>query len=93
MAAIISLSKAMNLDVTSEGVETAAQVAQLQGMGCDTGQGYFFAKPMSDVDMEKQLLSVRTDILEESDLLFGDSFEDLMDSILKWNNEQPRKIA
>ena len=57
VAAIISLSKALRLDITSEGVETAEQVAQLQGLGCDTGQGYFFAKPMAGVDMEARLKS------------------------------------
>ena len=55
VAAIISLSRAMHLNITSEGVETAEQVVQLQGLGCDTGQGYFFAKPMPGEDMEARL--------------------------------------
>jgi EAL domain-containing protein (putative c-di-GMP-specific phosphodiesterase class I) len=34
------------MNVVAEGVETAAQVASLQEMGCEYGQGYFFARPL-----------------------------------------------
>jgi EAL domain-containing protein (putative c-di-GMP-specific phosphodiesterase class I) len=44
--ATIAFARAFGLDVTGEGVETAEQLAQLLEMGCDTGQGYYFAKPM-----------------------------------------------
>ena len=30
--------------MTAESVETAAQCAHLHGLGCDTGQGWFFAR-------------------------------------------------
>ena len=46
VAAIIMLSKALHLDVTGEGVETVEQATQLQGLGCQIGQGYFFARPL-----------------------------------------------
>jgi diguanylate cyclase (GGDEF)-like protein/PAS domain S-box-containing protein len=45
--AVISLAKALELHVVAEGVETAQQMEQLKGMGCDLGQGYYFAKPSS----------------------------------------------
>ena len=44
--AIIMLCRAMNLNVTGEGIETSEQLAQLRAMGCDYGQGYLFAKPI-----------------------------------------------
>jgi diguanylate cyclase (GGDEF)-like protein/PAS domain S-box-containing protein len=44
--AVISLAKALELHVVAEGVETAQQMEQLKGMGCDLGQGYYFAKPL-----------------------------------------------
>jgi diguanylate cyclase (GGDEF)-like protein/PAS domain S-box-containing protein len=44
--AVISLAKALNLHVVAEGVETAQQMKQLKDMGCDLGQGYYFAKPL-----------------------------------------------
>lgn len=47
VGAIIALSRALNLDVTGEGVETLRQVTQLKGLGCVIAQGYFFAKPLT----------------------------------------------
>ncbi len=44
--AVISLAKALELHVVAEGVETLQQMEQLKGMGCDLGQGYYFAKPL-----------------------------------------------
>ena len=44
--ATIALAKTLGLSVCGEGVETEEQWAQLQRMGCDLGQGYFFARPM-----------------------------------------------
>lgn len=45
--AIISMARTLGLSVTSEGIESASQLASLDTLGCDLGQGYFFAKPMS----------------------------------------------
>lgn len=43
---IIMLSHNLGMDVIAEGVETAAQLAQLQALNCEYGQGYFFSKPV-----------------------------------------------
>jgi EAL domain-containing protein (putative c-di-GMP-specific phosphodiesterase class I) len=43
---IVSLARALGMDVVAEGVETPAQVAQLQMLNCDYAQGYYFARPM-----------------------------------------------
>ena len=43
--AIISVARAFNLRVTAEGVETDEQLESLASMGCDVGQGYWFARP------------------------------------------------
>lgn len=45
--AVITVAKSLNLSVTAEGIETAEQLEQLRALGCDHGQGYFFAKPMT----------------------------------------------
>ena len=47
ISATISLSQALGLQVVAEGVETVEQCAKLQELGCDLGQGYFFAKPQT----------------------------------------------
>ncbi len=44
---IIRLGKDLGLEVIAEGVETSAQAARLAALGCDEGQGYFYAKPLS----------------------------------------------
>ena len=43
---IIAIAKAVNSQVVAEGIENAAQAAQLRAMGVPFGQGYYFAKPM-----------------------------------------------
>ena len=43
---IIDLAKALNLDVTAEGVETVEQREALLRIGCHRGQGWLFARAM-----------------------------------------------
>ena len=43
---IVSLAKHFNLPVVAEGIETLEQCELLKGIGCDIGQGYYFARPM-----------------------------------------------
>jgi len=42
---IVSLAHNLKLDVIAEGVETAKQLTQLQALGCEYGQGYYFSRP------------------------------------------------
>ena len=46
VAAVTQLAHALGLPVTAEGVETAAQVASLQTLGCEYGQGFLFSRPV-----------------------------------------------
>ena len=52
---IISLAKNLKMRVIAEGIETHSQLAVLQNLGCDYGQGYLLAKPKSKDDTEKLL--------------------------------------
>ena len=45
--AIVNLAHTLGLQVTAEGVETAAHVAQLRDLGCGLAQGYHFGKPVA----------------------------------------------
>ncbi|KMS71216.1 diguanylate phosphodiesterase [Streptomyces viridochromogenes] len=42
---IVSLAHSLSLAVTVEGVETGAQAEQLRILGCDTAQGWYYARP------------------------------------------------
>ena len=48
---IVGLAKTIGLKVVAEGIETRAQLDMLREIGCDLGQGYYFAAPM-DVDAD-----------------------------------------
>ncbi len=45
VTAMIELAHALGLTAIAEGIETAEQLATLRELGCDVGQGYFFARP------------------------------------------------
>lgn len=44
--AIISMAHALELGVIAEGIESEAVAHQLAELGCERGQGYFFARPL-----------------------------------------------
>ena len=43
LAVLVQLAHVLGLSVTAESVETAAQCTRLRELGCDTGQGWYFA--------------------------------------------------
>jgi len=45
-ASIVELARIFNLKAVAEGVETIDQLERLQGMRCDFGQGFHFARPL-----------------------------------------------
>ncbi|MFC9649796.1 MULTISPECIES: putative bifunctional diguanylate cyclase/phosphodiesterase [unclassified Streptomyces] len=45
--ALIQLAHRLGLTVTAECVETSGQAARLQRIGCDTGQGWLFSRPVA----------------------------------------------
>jgi EAL domain-containing protein (putative c-di-GMP-specific phosphodiesterase class I) len=50
--AIVTLAHNLGLDVTAEGIETPEQLAELRKLGCESGQGYFFSRPLDAVKAE-----------------------------------------
>jgi EAL domain-containing protein (putative c-di-GMP-specific phosphodiesterase class I) len=50
--AVVAFAKTLGLSVTAEGIETADQLTQLRALGCDHGQGYYFAKPLQRDSVE-----------------------------------------
>jgi len=46
VGAIINLGRSLHLELIAEGIETEELLTRLIAMGCPTGQGYFFSRPM-----------------------------------------------
>lgn len=57
---IITLSNRLGLAAIAEGVETEAQLCQLQHLGCELGQGYWFARPLPAAEAETLLTPIPT---------------------------------
>ena len=49
---VIDLSRALGLTCIAEGVERDNQLAVLDELGCDSVQGYLFARPTCGADAE-----------------------------------------
>ncbi len=47
---IVGLARTLKLEIVAEGTETEAQVEYLRLLGCQFGQGYYFAKPAEPVN-------------------------------------------
>jgi diguanylate cyclase (GGDEF)-like protein/PAS domain S-box-containing protein len=45
VTAIVTLTHAIGLSVTAEGIETAGQLALMHTIGCDFGQGFYLGRP------------------------------------------------
>ncbi|MFF9620022.1 putative bifunctional diguanylate cyclase/phosphodiesterase [Streptomyces griseosporeus] len=56
--AMIQLAHRLGLTVTAECVETAAQADRLRGIGCDTGQGWLYSRPVPPDRISELLGSV-----------------------------------
>lgn len=50
--AIVTLAKTLHLGVVGEGIETKEQLNRLRALGCDLGQGFYFAKPLPSDAMD-----------------------------------------
>jgi diguanylate cyclase (GGDEF)-like protein/PAS domain S-box-containing protein len=57
--AIISMAQSLHLGTVAEGIETREHASQLLALGCSTGQGYFFSKPMPASETNELLRSMR----------------------------------
>ncbi len=53
--AVTALGHALGMDVTAEGIETAAQLALMAAVGCDRGQGYLFSRPLPAHELDELL--------------------------------------
>ncbi len=61
--AIMSLAEALGLDTVAEGIEVDAQRDTLLALGCRTGQGYSFGKPMPIEEVLQAAVTRRRSLL------------------------------
>lgn len=55
---MIHLAKQLGVTVAAEGIENLETSVAVRSMGCDQGQGYYFARALSATDCEKYLRSM-----------------------------------
>lgn len=57
LRAITSLGESLKISITAEGVESKEQAEFLNDIACQTLQGYYFAKPLREIDLAAFLLN------------------------------------
>jgi diguanylate cyclase (GGDEF)-like protein len=62
ISSIVQLSRSLNLVTAAEGIETDSQLAEIQALGVDLGQGFLFgrAEPLADLDFSVVRAMART---------------------------------
>ena len=53
VAAIMGMAEALELSVTAEGIETVGQLEILKQLGCELGQGFYLARPMTAAGLSR----------------------------------------
>ncbi len=56
--AIVQLGHTLHLQTVAEGIEEPQQVAGLRALGCQFGQGFYFAKPLAEEQIDELLSSL-----------------------------------
>ncbi|MEA2497726.1 MAG: hypothetical protein QOH26_131, partial [Actinomycetota bacterium] len=55
--ALVHLAGILKLQTVAEGIETGDQLDRLKVLGCDSGQGYLFARPLPLAEIKAHLLA------------------------------------
>ena len=50
---VIAIAHSLGCAVVAEGIENAAQARTLANLGCETGQGYHYSRPLATADFER----------------------------------------
>lgn len=57
MEQIIQMARQLNISTVAEGVETPEDEQLIRAIGCDTGQGYLYSRPVSAADFDRAFLN------------------------------------
>ena len=55
LPAVFNQARTLRLNLLAEGIESMEQLTMLRKCGCTEGQGYFFSRPLSVAEFEKNL--------------------------------------
>lgn len=55
IGSVMDMAHSLGIHTVAEGVETKEHIALLQTLGCETVQGYYYAKPMTIANLEERL--------------------------------------
>jgi diguanylate cyclase (GGDEF)-like protein len=55
VSTIVSLGRALGMQIIVEGIETMEQLDKIKELGCDLAQGYYFARPLRPKEAAKAL--------------------------------------
>ena len=64
---MVEIGHKLNMTVMAEGIESEEQLSELQSVGCDVIQGFYFHYPVPEWDAEKQLLKKREEEKKEKE--------------------------
>ena len=64
VSTIIAMGQSLQLRTVAEGTESVGQAAALRRLGCDDGQGYYFARPLPADELEALLQAGQPDTSE-----------------------------
>jgi diguanylate cyclase (GGDEF)-like protein len=74
--AVVSLGATLGKSVIAEGIETDSQMALLDTIGCEGGQGFLLSRPLSPDDVCSLLQRNLADIERGADRFAGSQFSD-----------------
>ncbi|MGH2456692.1 MAG: putative bifunctional diguanylate cyclase/phosphodiesterase [Candidatus Limnocylindria bacterium] len=58
--AIVALGESLDIATVAEGIETQEHAERMRQLGCTYGQGYYFAQPISQADIEEGMEGMAT---------------------------------
>jgi diguanylate cyclase (GGDEF)-like protein/PAS domain S-box-containing protein len=70
--AVVALGETLELEVVAEGIELQEQWTTLRDLGCDHGQGFYFAEPM-EIDEALEFLGTNKDVDQAPSLATQDA--------------------
>lgn len=66
----VALAHDLGIEMVAEGIETAADLAEIRRLGCDIAQGYFIRRPGPSVEITEWLLQRRR-AMESTEVITG----------------------